>query len=104
MTTVIALPATPKYNAASPALVSQVQDLVSPLGGVTQRIQRLGSRFKLDVTYPAMPYVSQAQAFLTAMMQAEVNPVAIEFPQRGFAASIGNPGNPVVNGGGQTGA
>ena len=98
---VIALPASPRYNAGSPFLLSQAADLVSPLGGVTQRISRLGTRFGIDVEYPAMKY-ADGQAFLAAMIAAEVSPVAVEFPQRGFA--VGAPGNPVVNGGGQTGA
>lgn len=98
---VIALPASPRYNAGSPFLLSQAADLESPLGGVTQRIARVGSRYGIDVQYPAMKY-SDGQAFLAAMIAAEVSPVAVEFPQRGFV--VGTPGNPVVNGAGQTGA
>jgi hypothetical protein len=100
MVDVITLPTTPLYNAASPALISQAADLVSPLGGATQRILRLGSRFSIDVTYPAMKYADGRQ-FLARMIRAEASPVAVAFPQRGFA--VGAPGAPVVDGAGQTG-
>ena len=100
MVDIISLPASPRYNAGTPYLLSQAADLTSPLGGATQRVLRLGSRFGIDVVYPAMTY-SDGQAFLARMIAAEAAPVAIEFPQRGF--SPGGPGAPIVNGNGQTG-
>lgn len=97
----IPLPSSPLYNAGTPFLLSQVQDLTSPLGGVTQRVQRVGSRFGIDVEYPSMQY-PDGMAFLAAMMQAETLPVAVAFPQRGFLLT-GSPGAVTVNGGGQAG-
>lgn len=100
MTVVLTLPAAPQYNAGQPYLFSQAQDLVSPLGGATQRVIRLGTRFGIDVTYPAMKY-GDGMVFLSRMIQAETNPVAVAFPQRGL--TIGDAGAVVVNGDGQTG-
>lgn len=98
--TVIPLPGYPLYNAGTPYLLSQAADLTSPLGGVAQRIVRVGSRFGIDVAYPAMKYAN-GMTFLSRLMQSEGNPVAVAFPQRGL--TVGSPGTVVVNGGGQSG-
>ena len=100
MVTVVTLPTNPQYNAASPFLISNAADLTSPLGGSTQRILRLGSRFGVEVTYPAMKY-DDGRQFVARMLAAETNPVAVQFPQRGF--TVGLPGAIVVDGAGQTG-
>src|SRR5579875_1366050 len=97
---VIALPSYPAYSAGTPYLLSWSSDTTSPLGGPTQRILRLGSRFGIDVEYPSMQY-DDGRKFLAAMINAEALPVAVAFPQRGFKP--GNAGAPKVNGAGQTG-
>lgn len=97
---VIDLPASPTYVTGSPRLLSFATDQRSSLGGATQRLARLGSRFAIDVQYPPMAY-SDAQSFLAALVQSEMVALSIPVPQRGL--SIGAPGAPVVNGGGQGG-
>jgi hypothetical protein len=98
---VVALPSTPLYSAGTPYLLSNAVDLVSPMGGVNQRVARLGSRFGIDVTYPAMRQ-EDALNFLGVMMLSELNPVSIVLPQRGF--NPGASGTPLVNGAGQSGS
>ena len=94
------LPTSPIYVTGSPRLVSYATDQKSSLGGNTQRLTRLGSRFAIDVQYPPMVY-SDAQQFLVALVQSETVALSIPVPQRGL--TIGTPGSPVVNGNGQAG-
>ncbi len=99
-TAVIQLPTAPAFITGEPSLKSFGADLTSSLGGPTQRLLRLGSRFSIDVAYPPMAY-SDAQTFLTALIQSEAAALAVPFPQRGL--TIGAPGSPVISGGGQAG-
>lgn len=99
--TVLTLPTSPGYKTGAPRLLSFGVDQKSAMGGATQRILRLGSRFAIDVEYAPMSY-SDAQTFIAFMVQSEANPIALTFPQRGL--NIGSPGSPVVNGSGQTGS
>ena len=50
----ITLPPVPRLAAVSPRLITFGADLTPPLGGPTQRIRRLGSRFAVDVQLPAL--------------------------------------------------
>jgi hypothetical protein len=95
MVAVITLPTAPIFVVGSPRLSSYGVDQKSQMGGATQRILRLGSRFAIDVAYPPMAY-SDAQTFISMLVQSEGTAVAVPFPQRGL--TIGTPGSFVVNG------
>ena len=80
--TIVTLPDYPAPTGCTFKLNSFASDLTPPLGGQTQRVLRLGSRFSLDLEYPAMPYVI-GQQWLSRLLYAEGYPVAVQFPQRG---------------------
>ncbi len=91
----VTLPNTPPPSDASFALVSKATEMSGPLGGPTQRVLRVGSRFKVDYQFPPMPY-DQGRQWLARLIAAEASPAAILFPQRGFRPV--SPGPVVVNG------
>ena len=94
--TIVTLPNYPAPTDITYKLNSFASDLTPPLGGQTQRVLRLGSRFSLDLQYPAMPYAI-GQQWLSRLLYAEGYPVAIPFTQRG--ALLTSPGFLVVDGG-----
>ena len=91
----VTLPNTPPPADASFTLVSKATEMSGPLGGPTQRVLRVGSRFKVDFQYPPMPY-DQGRQWLARLIAAEATPAAILFPQRGFRPTY--PGPVAVNG------
>ena len=96
----IALPAAPSPRSVSPRLISNRRDLEPALGGPTQRVQRVGARWALDVEMPPIPY-DAAMAWVAALVAGDAEPVRLALPQPGF--DTGEPGSPRVNGGGQAG-
>jgi hypothetical protein len=83
-------------------LVEFVNDLIPPMGGVAQRIARLGARF--SVTFSQTPALGAAcaRAILAARLQARANgdTTVFAWPQPVFTGAIGSP---VVNGANQRG-
>lgn len=71
------------------------------LGGPVQTILRLGSRFAIDVTIPKMPAEPDGRIWSSRLSQAKIFGALMAFRQDGL--TIGAPGNPVVDGAGQTG-
>ena len=105
----VTLPSTPPPIGAEPSLVSKATEMSGPLGGPTQRVLRVGSRFKVEFTFGPMAY-GDARQWLARLISAEALPAAMLFPQRGlrpfapFAAgggvSVSGPQTPTVNTGG----
>jgi len=75
--------------------------LTPPGGGAAQRVNRLGSRFGVDITYPRLRPEPDARILMSALRQAKVNGAIFPVPQPGF--DVGAPGNPLVDGAAQLG-
>lgn len=86
---------------ASPALLDFGGFLEPALGGEVQRIDRMGNRFALDVTMPPLESVTAGRIWVSRLISGKTEGVRMEFPLLSF--DPGNPGSPVVNGGGQSG-
>ena len=96
----IELPETPAPNGASPALMDFGIDLVPPTGAAELRVDRPGSRFTIEVSFPPMaPDVSRV--FVSRLLEAKRAGVRIPFPLIGVDQGL--PGLPVMNGAGQAG-
>lgn len=79
----VALPELPRAARFAPRLIRAGGDLKSSLGGPTQRISRLGSRYAVDVALPTMD-LACGQAWVAAQLQAEAigATVRLALPQR----------------------
>lgn len=78
--------------------------LTPPMGGAVQRIDRLGTRWGIEVTIPVMRTEPDGRKWASLLVQAKLAGALMRFRQDGFR--IGQPalaGNPRVNGAGQTG-
>lgn len=67
-----------------------------PLGGITQRVGRLGSRFSIEFSTPAMLVESEGRRAIALLQQAQRLGGRVLYPQVEF--SVGAPGAPVVAG------
>ncbi len=94
----IALPNTPFPASMTPRLVTGRAELRPAFGGDLQRLNRVGSRFAIDVTLPVMTYAA-AQAW--SDINDETDTVTMQIVQPGI--NTGSPGTPLVNGAGQSG-
>lgn len=94
----IALPDTPFPASMTPRLVTGGAGLRPAFGGDVQRLNRVGSRFAIDVTLPVMTYAA-AQAW--SDINDETDTVTMRIVQPGL--NTGAPGTPLVNGAGQSG-
>ena len=68
----VTFPTLPRGTIVSPRLVRVSGDLVSSLGGPTQRITRLGSRYAADVELPTLDPDCGAR-WLACPLAAEAN-------------------------------
>lgn len=98
----IALPTYPGPADSAPGYVDFGGILRPFLGGVDQKLNRLGDRFALDVTMPLMPLAETGRVWIARLIRAQREGALMEWPQPGF--DVGAPGNPVVNGAGQAGS
>lgn len=98
----VTLPTTILPVSAEASLMRFGIDLVPPLGGVVQRVSRMGSRFKVALAYPPMTAVN-AKALLAALHSADNSGASVVAPVPQPAVS-GSFGTPLVNGGSQTGS
>jgi len=96
----IALPTSPRASAAKPRLIGNSVETDPIIGGAVQRKGRLGTRWSLDVTLPAMDYAT-AMAWTADLASSEDEEVLLLWPQP--PELVGAIGVPVVNGGGQAG-
>lgn len=98
----ITLPTTVLPAVGRPALRRFGGDLTPSTGGPNQRFTRLGSRFALDLTWPAM-LKADAEALIGALINAETlgQTVIARWSMSPLAVALGSP---LVNGGSQAGA
>lgn len=96
----ITLPTSPAPRSVTPRLITKRRDLEPTFGGPVSRVQRLGSRWAMDVELPPMRY-ADAMVWIASLTKADGETVILEVPQPGF--SIGSPGTTRVNGAGQLG-
>ena len=98
----IALPALPWLATVKPRYLDFAADMTPALGGPTQRVARLGSRYAVDVTLPRID-ADSARAWNAARKKARVSgsTLIMAWPKASAAGSIGTP---LVNGSGQAGA
>lgn len=101
MTTPITLPETRAIRVDKPRLLDWGGPLTPPLGGAVQYLNRLGTRWAIDVTIPIQRSGSDARTWSAALAQAKINGAMIWLRQDGF--NPGTPGAPLVNGAGQMG-
>lgn len=87
-------------NGATPTLIDYGGVLRSALGGATQKIDRLGSRFRVDLTYPPMTEID-GRIFVSRLIRAKREGLRVEYPL--LSVNQGLPGAPKVNGAGQAG-
>ena len=102
--TAVTLPESRAIKVDKPRLLDWGGRLVPPLGGAVQTLNRLGTRWAVDVTIPLMRTEPDGRTWAAALAQAKVNGVAMWFRQDGL--TIGVPaasGTPLVNGAGQSG-
>jgi hypothetical protein len=99
---IVTIPTPTGFARATPELVSNDIIQVPPGGGVTQTLQRLGTRWALSVELPPARENGDFRAIMSALVQARRFGAAYPWPQPGI--TIGTPGSPVVNGAGQLGS
>lgn len=104
--TAITLPETRAIKVDKPRLMDWGGRLVPPLGGAVQTLNRLGTRWALDVSIPTMRTEPDGRTWAAALVQAKVNGVLMWFRQDGL--DIGIPSTTsayqAVDGAGQTGS
>lgn len=87
-------------NGATPTLIDYGGVLRSAIGGATQKIDRLGSRFRVELTYP--PLVgADGRIFVSRLIRAKREGLRVEYPLQ--SVDQGTPGAPLVGGSGQAG-
>lgn len=71
------------------------------LGGVDQKLDRLGTRFSIDFKSVPLNSESEGRRFIALLQQAKLQGGRVIYPQLGF--DVGAPGNTVANGAHATG-
>ncbi|MGV7119550.1 hypothetical protein [Sphingopyxis sp. 550A] len=98
----ITLPDAVVPNGIDIALIDFGGILRPPLGGPIQRVNRLGNRFRASVSLPPIPNAELGRVVVSRLIRAKTEGIRLELP----LASVdqGSPGNPLINGAGQTGS
>lgn len=78
----------------TPRLLDWGGELTPPFGGVSQRIDRLGSRHSIDVVVPPKAMEPDGRIWISRLKRAKQQGGIIAFPQPDFEA--GAPGAPLV--------
>lgn len=97
----ITLPDNPSPNAASPTLIDYGSVQRPATGAAAQRIDRPGSRFRIEIGFPPMPNKETGRVFVSRLLRAKTEGLQIEMPLLGVDQGV--PGSPVVDGAGQSG-
>jgi hypothetical protein len=85
-----------EIQTASLSLIDNGGELTPPLGGVTQRIDRLGSRHAIAASAPPKVIEPDGRLWISRLKRAKREGGRIAFPQPDLV--IGNPGSPQVAG------
>jgi hypothetical protein len=96
----IDLPTSPTPNGADVALMDCGGFLTPGLGGPVQRINRIGSRFRISVTLPPLR-LKDGRKWVARLVRGRSEGVRLPYPLLGF--DPGAPGTVRINGAGQTG-
>jgi hypothetical protein len=99
--TAVQIPLSTGYARATPRFVDFGTVQTPPGGGVAQRLDRLGSRWALDIQLAMTREGASLRALVAALLQARSAGASYPWPQPGL--TIGTPGTVLVNGAGQTG-
>lgn len=97
----VTLPDDPAPNGVTATLMDYGGIIRPATGGAAQRIDRAGSRFRMDFTFPPMPSAETGRVFVSRLLRAKSEGIRIEFPLA--SSQQGAPGVPLVNGAGQSG-
>lgn len=98
----ILLPVEPVPQRWTPRALDWGGELVPLLGGETQRLNRLGDRFAIDVTLTPTQDATLALAYISRLRRGRRDGARLPFPQLNLA--IGAPGDVRVDGAGQAGS
>jgi hypothetical protein len=88
-------------NGCEPSLQDFGGFLTPGLGGSVQRIDRMGNRFSVSVTFPPMQSKDKGRILISRLLRGKTEGIRIEYPLLSFKP--GSPGNVLVNGVGQSG-
>lgn len=97
----IRLPEFPSASNATPALLDYGVTLRPATGGPVQKVQRAGSRYRMEFNLPPMQ-ADTARVFISRLIEAKRKGGLI-MPMPLTRNRQGAPGSPVVNGAGQAG-
>lgn len=81
-------------NAATPKLLDWAALQEPALGGITQRVGRLGSRFAIEFGTPALDVESEGRRWIARLQSAQQLGARVLYPQLDF--DVGTPGAPSV--------
>lgn len=96
----ILLPRYPAPRAAVPALLDFGSTISPPLGGEDLRLDRLGNRYRVQVSWAPMR-LDVARVFISRLQEAKSAGLRIPYPL--VNVPQGSPGEPVVDGADQAG-
>ena len=97
----IDLPETPTPASATPGLIDFGAFLTPALGGPVQRVERMGSRFKISVSMPPMKNPLTGRQWIARLIKGKQEGARMAWPLQGF--DPGSPGTVRVNGASQSG-
>lgn len=97
----IDLPTWAVPNGASPFLIDFGGFLTPGLGAEEQRIDRMGNRFGLAVTFPPLTSQQRGRILVSRLVRGKTEGIRIEYPLLSFKP--GAPGSVVVDGASQSG-
>ena len=97
----IDLPTEPSPANVTPGLLYFGSSIIPALGGASQDIERLGTRYKLSITMPPMKNKDLGRVFASRLRRGKSEGVRIAWPLGDFQP--GEPGNPTVSLTGATG-
>lgn len=97
----IELPTWAVPNGASPVLQDFGGFLTPGLGGEVQRLDRMGNRFGISVTFPPFIGKQKGRILVSRLIRGKTEGVRIEYPLLDFAP--GAPGSVKVDGASQSG-
>jgi hypothetical protein len=98
----ILLPSKPGFRSGKPRLIDFGVTVTPPMGGPAQRLNRLGNRFGLDITFATAGAAGTGRVLVSRLMQGLTQGVLFYFPQDLDPGDVGY--GPCVNGASQTGS
>ena len=96
----IELPSSPGANGVAPSFADAGFTLRGGIGGPNVRVDRPGSRYRAQISYPPMEK-ADADVFVSRLIRAKSEGLRIPYPLLGVSQGV--PGAPVVDGAGQSG-